>query len=172
MLGGGLVPGAVILLAGEPGVGKSTLLLEVAARFAAPGDRALYVTGEESAAQVRLRADRTGALHDDLFLAAETDLAAVLGHIDAVQPDLLVVDSVQTIARAEVDGVAGRRHPGPRGRGRADPGGQDRDIATVLVGHVTKDGSIAGPRRARAPRRRRAALRGRPPLPAAHGARR
>ena len=86
--------------------------------------RALYVTGEESAAQVRLRADRIGALRDELFLAAETDLAAVLGHVDAVKPDLLVVDSVQTIASAEVDGVAGRRHPGPRGRRRADPGGQ------------------------------------------------
>ena len=84
MLGGGLVPGAVVLLAGEPGVGKSTLLLEVAAQAARDERRALYVTGEESAAQVRLRADRIGALADDLYLAAETDLAAVLGHVDAV----------------------------------------------------------------------------------------
>src|SRR5579859_681476 len=96
VLGGGLVPGAAILLAGEPGVGKSTLLLEVAARTAALGDRVLYVTGEESAAQVRMRADRTGGIQDELYLAAETDLGAVLGHVEAVKPTLLVIDSVQT----------------------------------------------------------------------------
>jgi len=94
VLGGGLVPGAVLLLAGEPGVGKSTLLLEVARHYAA-GGTALVVTGEESAAQVRLRAERIGALHPRLYLAAETDLAAVLGHVETVDPGLLVVDSVQ-----------------------------------------------------------------------------
>src|SRR5438874_13754523 len=83
VLGGGLVPGAVVLLAGEPGIGKSTLLLEVAQQYAASGGRpALIVTGEESAAQVRLRAERTGALHPQLFLAAETDLAALVAHVD------------------------------------------------------------------------------------------
>ena len=100
VLGGGLVPGAVVLLAGEPGVGKSTLLLEVAAQAARAGQRALYVTGEESVAQVRLRAGRIDAIDPSLFLAAETDLGAVLGHIDAVRPDLLVVDSVQTVSSA------------------------------------------------------------------------
>ena len=85
VLGGGLVPGAVVLLAGEPGVGKSTLLLEAGA-LAAESGPVLYVTGEESAAQVRLRAGRIGALSDQLFLAAETDLAAVLGHVDAWSP--------------------------------------------------------------------------------------
>lgn len=98
VLGGGLVPGAVVLLAGEPGVGKSTLLLDVAAKAASDEHRTLYVTGEESASQVRLRADRIGALHDHLYLAAETDLSAVLGHLDAVKPSLLVLDSVQTVA--------------------------------------------------------------------------
>ena len=83
VLGGGLVPGAAILLAGEPGVGKSTLLLEVAAQTARVHRRTLYITGEESASQVRLRADRTGGVHDELFLAAETDLGAVLSHIEA-----------------------------------------------------------------------------------------
>jgi len=145
VLGGGLVPGSVVLLAGEPGVGKSTLLLDVAARFADSG-RALYVTAEESAAQVRLRADRIGALHDDLFLAAETDLAAVLGHIDDVKPELLVVDSVQTVASAEVDGSPGNVSQIREVAAALIRVAKDRGIATVLVGHVTKDGSIAGPR--------------------------
>src|SRR4051794_35385031 len=145
VLGGGMVPGAVILMAGEPGVGKSTLLLDVAARFAERA-RALYVTGEESTAQVRLRADRIGALRADLFLAAETDLAAVLGHVDAVKPDLLVVDSVQTIASAEVDGSPGNVSQVREVAAALIRVAKERGIATVLVGHVTKDGSIAGPR--------------------------
>ena len=101
VLGGGLVPGAVLLLAGEPGVGKSTLLLETGALVAESGP-VLYVTGEESAAQVRLRADRIGAVSDQLFLAAETDLDVVLGHVDLVQPRLLIIDSVQTVAATAV----------------------------------------------------------------------
>lgn len=104
VLGAGLVPGAVVLLAGEPGVGKSTLLLEVASRWAKAGRSTLYVTGEESAAQVRLRAGRTDALADQLYLAAETDLGTVLGHVEEVNPSLLVVDSIQTIGAAEADG--------------------------------------------------------------------
>ena len=145
VLGGGVVPGAVVLLAGEPGVGKSTLLLDVAARFAERG-RALYVSGEESTSQVRLRAERIGALRDDLLLAAETDLAAVLGHLDAVRPQLLVVDSVQTIASAQVDGAAGNVSQVREVAAALIRVAKDRGIATVLVGHVTKDGSIAGPR--------------------------
>ena len=147
VLGGGLVPGAVVLLAGEPGVGKSTLLLEVAHQYAASGDaRALIVTGEESAAQVRLRAERTGALHPQLYLAAETDLSAVLGHVDAVQPGLLIVDSVQTIGHPAIEGS-----PGGVTQVRAVAAAliavaKERGLATVLVGHVTKDGAIAGPR--------------------------
>src|SRR5262249_41861917 len=107
VLGGGLVPGAAVLLAGDPGVGKSTLLLEVAASTARSGQRTLYVTGEESAAQLRLRADRTSAVHDELYLAAETDLGAVLTHVEQVRPQLLVIDSVQTIGASGVDGVPG-----------------------------------------------------------------
>ncbi|HEX6919437.1 MAG TPA: DNA repair protein RadA [Actinomycetes bacterium] len=145
VLGGGLVPGAVVLLAGEPGVGKSTLLLDVAAR-SATGGRALYVTGEESAAQVRLRAGRIGALRDDLFLAAETDLAAVLGHVDEVKPDLLVVDSVQTVASAEVEGAPGNVSQVREVAAALIRVAKERGIATILVGHVTKEGSIAGPR--------------------------
>ena len=145
VLGGGLVPGAVVLLAGEPGVGKSTLLLDVAARYAQRG-RALIVTGEESAAQVRLRAERVGALHPALYLAAETDLAAALGHVDAVRPDLLVVDSVQTLAAADVDGTPGGVSQVREVAAALVRVAKERSIATVLVGHVTKDGAVAGPR--------------------------
>ncbi len=147
VLGGGLVPGAVLLLAGEPGVGKSTLLLEVAHKYAAAGGPpALVVTGEESAAQVRLRAERLNAIHPKLYLAAETDLGAVLSHLDVVKPGLLIVDSVQTIASPAVDGATGGVT-----QVRAVAAGliavaKERNIAVVLVGHVTKDGSIAGPR--------------------------
>ncbi|HEX6756492.1 MAG TPA: DNA repair protein RadA [Mycobacteriales bacterium] len=147
VLGGGLVPGAVLLLAGEPGVGKSTLLLEVAHRYAeAGGPPALVVTGEESAAQVRLRAERTGALHERLYLAAETDLAAVLAHLDAVSPGLLVVDSVQTVASPSVEGAAGGVTQVRAVAAALIAAAKERGIATVLVGHVTKDGAIAGPR--------------------------
>ena len=142
----GWCPAACVLLAGEPGVGKSTLLLEVAARYASPATPTLYVTGEESAGQVRLRAGRTGALDPHLYLAAETDLAAILGHIEAVQPSLLVVDSVQTIASAEVDGTAGGVTQVREVAASLIRVAKTKGIATVLVGHVTKDGSIAGPR--------------------------
>jgi DNA repair protein RadA/Sms len=147
VLGGGLVPGVVVLMAGEPGVGKSTLLLEVAHRWAASsGTPALYVTGEESAGQVRLRAERTANLHDGLYLAAESDLSAVLGHVDAVRPGLLVVDSVQTVQSGDAEGS-----PGGVTQVRAVTTGlialaKERGLPVVLVGHVTKEGAIAGPR--------------------------
>jgi DNA repair protein RadA/Sms len=146
VLGGGLVPGAVLLLAGEPGVGKSTLLLEVAAQAARAGKDTLYVSGEESAAQVRLRAERTGAVHDRLYFAAETDLGAVISHIEQVSPSLLVVDSVQTIGVPDVDGTPGGVTQVREVSAALTRVAKQRDIATLLVGHVTKDGSIAGPR--------------------------
>ncbi|MEV7430025.1 MULTISPECIES: DNA repair protein RadA [unclassified Nocardioides] len=146
VLGGGLVPGAAILLAGEPGVGKSTLLLEVAAQTARYQHRTLYVTGEESASQVRLRADRTGGVHDQLYLAAETDLGAVLTHVEQVRPTLLVVDSVQTIGASGVEGVPGGVTQVKEVSAALVRMAKTRGITTVLVGHVTKEGSIAGPR--------------------------
>jgi DNA repair protein RadA/Sms len=146
VLGGGLVPGAVVLLAGEPGVGKSTLLLEVAHRCATAGRRALYVTGEESAGQVRLRAQRTGALHDELFLTAESDLPAVLGHIDAVEPGLLIVDSVQTMSCPGVEGCPGGVSQVRAVTSALITAAKQRGLPVVLVGHVTKDGTVAGPR--------------------------
>ncbi|MEU6041193.1 DNA repair protein RadA [Actinomadura sp. NPDC047616] len=181
VLGGGMVPGAVLLLAGEPGIGKSTLLLEVAAlastradaresadgavprqdgppavpRQGGPADvrspeggrtPVLYVTGEESAEQVRLRADRVGAITDDLYLAAETELSAVLGHIEAVEPTLLVVDSIQTIGSAEVDGAPGGVTQIREVTANLIRVAKERGMTVVLVGHVTKEGAIAGPR--------------------------
>ncbi|HEY2724498.1 MAG TPA: DNA repair protein RadA [Pseudonocardiaceae bacterium] len=146
VLGGGVVPGAVVLLAGEPGVGKSTLLLEVAHRYATSGRRALYVTGEESAGQVRLRAERTGALHDELFLAAESGLAAMLGHLDEVEPDLLVVDSVQTMYCADAEGSPGGVSQVRAVASALIAAAKQRGLPVVLVGHVTKDGTVAGPR--------------------------
>ncbi|MGX1852586.1 DNA repair protein RadA [Streptomyces sp. NBC_01456] len=146
VLGGGLVPGAVVLLAGEPGVGKSTLLLDVAAKAASEAHRTLYVTGEESASQVRLRADRIGALDDHLYLAAETDLSTVLGHLDTVKPSLLVLDSVQTVASPEIEGAPGGMAQVREVAGALIRASKERGMSTLLVGHVTKDGAIAGPR--------------------------
>jgi DNA repair protein RadA/Sms len=146
VLGGGLVPGAVVLLSGEPGVGKSTLLLEVAAKAAQSGKKVLYVSGEESVGQIRLRAERTDSMSDNLFIASETDLSTVLGQIDAVQPQLLVVDSVQTVAAAEIDGAAGMPSQIREVAANLIRVAKERSLPVILVGHVTKDGNIAGPR--------------------------
>jgi DNA repair protein RadA/Sms len=146
VLGGGLVPGSVMLLAGDPGVGKSTLLLEVVHRWAQSGRRALYLSGEESAGQIRLRAERTGCTHDEVFLAAESDLQTALGHIEQVKPTLIVVDSVQTMSTTEVDGVTGGVTQVRAVTTALTMTAKSTGVAIILVGHVTKDGAIAGPR--------------------------
>ena len=146
VLGGGLVPGSVTLLAGDPGVGKSTLLLEVAHRWAQADRRALYLSGEESAGQIRLRAERTGCSHDEVFLAAESDLQMALGHIDEVRPSLVVVDSVQTMSTTEADGVTGGVTQVRAVTTALTMTAKTTGVAIILVGHVTKDGAIAGPR--------------------------
>lgn len=147
VLGGGVVPGSVILLAGEPGIGKSTLALDVAARTARQhSSRVLYLTGEESAAQVRLRAERIGALEDDLLLAAESDLGRTLGHLDEIRPALAVIDSVQTLSSDEVDGTAGGVSQVRAVAASLIAHAKSRGLPILLIGHVTKDGSIAGPR--------------------------
>lgn len=147
VLGRGVVPGSVLLLAGEPGVGKSTLLLEVAYRWAKQGrSPALYVTGEESPGQVRLRAERTDALDENLLLAAEGDVGAVLGLADDVGPGLLIVDSVQTMHADGVDGTRGGVAQARAVTAALTSLAKNTGVAVLLVGHVTKDGTVAGPR--------------------------
>ena len=146
MLGSGVVPGSVVLMAGEPGVGKSTLLLEVASRWAAQGRNTLYVTAEESAGQVRGRAERTGALHDSLYLAAESNLDVVFGHVEQVKPSLLIVDSVQTMQASGVEGVAGGVAQSRAVTAALTSLAKRTNLPVLLVGHVTKDGNVAGPR--------------------------
>ena len=146
VLGGGLVPGAAILLAGEPGVGKSTLLLSVAAESAKKKITSLYISGEESASQVRLRAERLSAIDPNLWLAAESELGAVIAHIDAVKPQLLIIDSIQTISSGAVDGAPGGVTQVREIAAALVRIAKERAITLILVGHVTKDGTVAGPK--------------------------
>lgn len=146
VLGGGYVAGGVILLAGEPGAGKSTLLLMAANEAAKTGRTVLYASGEESAEQIKLRADRVGATSNDLFIASETDLSVILGHIEEVQPDLLIVDSVQTIASLDVDGRIGGVTQVMEVASVITRTAKSLGIPTVLVGQVTKQDDIGGPR--------------------------
>jgi len=146
VLGGGLVPGSLVLLGGSPGIGKSTLTNMALGHLAAAGKSTLYVSGEESAAQVRLRAERLGSGALDVPMLAETDLDAVLATMESVRPDVCVIDSVQTLYAAELTGAPGSvgqvREVASRIMGVAKRMG----IAVILVGHVTKEGSLAGPR--------------------------
>jgi DNA repair protein RadA/Sms len=151
VLGGGLVPGSVVLVGGEPGAGKSTLLLQAAQALAAgepgrPERTVLYVSAEESPGQVRMRAERLAALDRRLLLASETDLGAVLGLVDAHGPDVLILDSIQTVRHSEVAGLAGGIAQVRECAAALVHAAKERNLATILVGHVTKDGQLAGPR--------------------------
>ena len=145
LLGGGIVPGSLVLVGGPPGAGKSTLLLQIAARLATQAGPVVYVCGEESAAQTKLRAERLGA-GDDLLLLAETDLHAILEALEALEPRVLVVDSIQTMALPEVESFAGSVSQVRDCATALMAFAKRTNCATFLVGHVTKDGSIAGPR--------------------------
>jgi len=143
VLGGGLVPGSVSLLAGEPGIGKSTLLLQLAATWPT---RTLYVSAEESAQQVRLRAERLGALGPNLWLLPETSLPHVMRALDTAQPQLVVIDSIQSVSDPELGSAPGSVVQVRGCTHRLVAEAKQRGIPMVLVGHVTKDGSLAGPR--------------------------
>ena len=146
VLGGGLVPGAVTLVGGEPGIGKSTLLLQVAAGVARSGRRVLYVTAEESSAQIRARAERLGAVVDGLWVVAETSVARIGQLLDEVVPEVVIVDSVQALVTPELASAPGSVAQVRESAFRLVTEARSRSVAVVLVGHVTKDGALAGPR--------------------------
>lgn len=146
VLGGGLVPGSVTLIGGEPGMGKSTLLMQALGRIAARGARCLLVCAEESAAQVRVRADRLGVLAPELLVVSETSLPAVMAYVAQVEPVVLAIDSIQAVHDPDAPGAAGSVTQVRDSAQELVRLAKDNDIATVLVGHVTKDGTLAGPR--------------------------
>lgn len=146
VLGGGLVPGSLVLLGGDPGIGKSTLLLQVANLLAQSYGTVLYVSGEESAQQVRLRGERLGTLSERLFILPETDLSAVLEEAERLAPVAMVVDSIQTVYLSELESSAGSVGQLRECTLRLMQFAKARGVATFLIGHVTKEGAIAGPR--------------------------
>jgi len=146
VLGGGIVTGSLVLVGGEPGVGKSTLLMHAAAQVAEGGGRVLYVSGEESAQQIRMRAHRMGALQPGIFLLAENDLDAICEAIAAEPPLLVIIDSIQTVIDAGFEGGAGSVTQVRESAGRLMRLAKEIGVPIFLVGHVTKDGAIAGPR--------------------------
>lgn len=145
-LGGGVVPGSVVLIGGDPGIGKSTLLLQVAARLASQGRKALYVSGEESTEQIRVRAERIDAMSPHLYLAAETLLEAIIEHGERIRPDLLILDSIQTTSAGALESPPGSISQVREVASRLLTLSKERAISTCLIGHVTKEGSFAGPK--------------------------
>ncbi|MBR3623330.1 MAG: DNA repair protein RadA, partial [Selenomonadaceae bacterium] len=146
VLGGGIIPGSLTLLVGDPGVGKSTLTLSTAANVAESGKKALYATGEESARQVRMRADRLNAVADNLFVVSETNLSVIETHTENTKPDLLIIDSVQTMFRPELESAPGSVSQVRECAVELLKIAKTMGIAIFIIGHVTKDGSLAGPR--------------------------
>jgi DNA repair protein RadA/Sms len=146
VLGGGLVPGSLVLIGGSPGIGKSTLTTMALAHLTAAGRRTLYVSAEESAAQIKLRAERLSAAALEIPTVAETDLGAVLATLEAERPDVCVVDSVQTLHDAALTGAPGSVGQVRQVAGEVARVAKARGIAVLLVGHVTKEGALAGPR--------------------------
>jgi DNA repair protein RadA/Sms len=146
VLNGGLVPGSVTLLGGEPGIGKSTLLLQALWWLADAGATCLYVTGEESVQQIRLRAERLGTLGRHLWLVNETALPNVLAHVDRLRPDVLAIDSIQTAHDPDLSSAPGSVAQVRQTAHRLVQAAKARSMSTILIGHVTKEGAIAGPR--------------------------
>ena len=146
VLGGGLVPGSLVLLGGSPGIGKSTLTNMALGNLEGAGRKTLYVSGEESAAQIRLRAERLAGAALQVPVLAETDLDTVLATMEAEAPDVCVIDSVQTLHAADLSGAAGSVGQVREVADRITRVAKSRSIAVLLVGHVTKEGALAGPR--------------------------
>ena len=146
VLGGGVVPGSLLLVGGDPGIGKSTLMLQLSRALAAQGRRVLYVAGEESAPQVRLRAERLGAIPEALFLLCETEVETVLEHARQMKPDAVVVDSIQTATIASASGAPGAVTQVRESALAYLDLAKGAGVPVFLVGHVTKDGAVAGPR--------------------------
>lgn len=145
-LGGGLAPGSFVLIGGDPGIGKSTLVLQTLSTMSAAGVKALYVSGEESAVQVKLRSERLGVSGSDLWLLCETNLDRILEKAKAIQPEILVIDSIQTIYNADLPGTPGSVSQLRECTLSLMVFAKNTGCITILIGHVTKDGQIAGPR--------------------------
>ena len=145
VLGGGVVPGSLVLIGGDPGIGKSTLLLQVSTQLASRG-RVLYVSGEESAQQIKLRADRLGDIDRDFYLYAETNMQSIRAEVERLKPNFLIIDSIQTIMTPEIQSTQGSVSQVREVTGELMQIAKTNDIATFIVGHVTKEGQLAGPR--------------------------
>ncbi|MCD3367247.1 DNA repair protein RadA [Streptococcus equi] len=145
VLGGGVVPGSLVLIGGDPGIGKSTLLLQVSIQLADKGT-VLYVSGEESTEQIKMRSDRLGQTDNDFYLYAETNMQAIRAEIEAIQPDFLIIDSIQTIMSPDISGVQGSVSQVREVTAELLQLAKSNHIATFIVGHVTKEGTLAGPR--------------------------
>ncbi|MCL4489747.1 MAG: DNA repair protein RadA [Chloroflexi bacterium] len=146
VLGGGIVPGSLVLIGGEPGIGKSTLLLQMAANLAQSSGTVLYVSGEESVQQTKMRAMRLGLQPNSLYLLTETDLDQIIGHIESLKPKLVIVDSIQTVYIQELNSAAGSVSQVRESAARLMQIAKSSNIPIFIVGHVTKAGAIAGPR--------------------------
>lgn len=146
VLGGGVVPGSLILVGGDPGIGKSTLLLQTSHALTKNNLKVLYISGEESAKQTKLRADRLGAVTEQLFVLCETNFEHISAAIDEINPDFLVIDSIQTVYHPAISSAPGSVSQVRECTAHFMRIAKGRGIATVLVGHVTKEGAIAGPR--------------------------
>lgn len=144
VLGGGLVPGSMVLIGGEPGIGKSTLVLQNI--LAIKSRRMLYVSGEESAMQIKLRADRLGRMSDNCYVVTETSLESIFAHIEKVQPELLIVDSIQTIASDDIESSAGSVSQVRECAARLLRYAKQTGVPVMLIGHINKEGSLAGPK--------------------------
>ncbi|CEP81505.1 DNA repair protein RadA [Paraclostridium sordellii] len=146
VLGGGVVKGSLVLVGGDPGIGKSTLLIQVSSNVANSGKKVLYISGEESASQIKMRAQRLGIKSDNLYIFAENNLSIIEAHLENVNPDLIIVDSIQTVFSPEITSAPGTVSQIKEGTSRFMKISKKMGISTFVVGHVTKEGALAGPK--------------------------